>query len=264
VLSDAELPTRVKPRQPFAGLQLDRPQMLHDLFGRVPLLGHDIDLPSEAQSTIHTGPNLPGQVTMIPGLLASLLLVCSTPSGATELELMAIVPDQVGSTVQKSPVLYYFISQATSLPTRFTLVDPRTTTPVAEVLLKTPTHPGIWAIRLGDYKIVLEEDVQYRWFVSVIRNRDSSQTDIVAGGMIERIEPRLVKYYGRPCDRDTVRYLVEAGIWYDAFACVNELIEANPQDKTLRDLRDGVLEIRSGGFHYRMPTEPRYYRHGQD
>jgi hypothetical protein len=45
LLGDPELPTGVKYRQAFAGVELDRPQMLNDLFGRVPFLGHDPDLP---------------------------------------------------------------------------------------------------------------------------------------------------------------------------------------------------------------------------
>ena len=45
LLGDPKLPTGVKYRQAFAGVELDRPQMLNDLFGRIPFLGHDPDLP---------------------------------------------------------------------------------------------------------------------------------------------------------------------------------------------------------------------------
>jgi hypothetical protein len=45
VLADAELPKGVEHGQDFAGVELTRPQMLHDLFGRIPFLGHDPDLP---------------------------------------------------------------------------------------------------------------------------------------------------------------------------------------------------------------------------
>ena len=63
VVGEPELPTGVQYRKPFASFQLDRPQMLKDLFGRIPFLGHDHDLPLVAvQSLIHPGPNLPGQV----------------------------------------------------------------------------------------------------------------------------------------------------------------------------------------------------------
>jgi hypothetical protein len=163
------------------------------------------------------------------------------PTNVTNLTLVAMTPDDVGLTVQKSPVLYFFISPATSLPIRFTLMDIRTVSPVTEVLLKSPTAPGIQKIWLKDYNVVLELDMQYRWYVAAIQDPDSSLKDIVAGGIIERVDPYLVNYYGRSCDKDAVRLLREAGIWYDAFACLTELIETNPQDLTLRDLRGELL-----------------------
>jgi hypothetical protein len=145
------------------------------------------------------------------------------PTKVTNLILAAMVPDHVGLTMRKSPVLYFFISPATTLPIHFTLMDIRTVSPVAEVLLKSPTALGIQEIRLKDYHVVLELDVQYRWYVAAIQNPDSSSRDIVAGGSIERVDPFLVNYYGQSCDKDAVRVLREAGIWYDAFACVTEL-----------------------------------------
>jgi hypothetical protein len=48
-------------------------------------------------------------------------------------------------------------------------------------------------------------------------------------------------YYGRPCDKDSVRLFAKAGLWYDAMACLNKLIEADPQDDSLRHLRYELL-----------------------
>lgn len=153
-----------------------------------------------------------------------------------------MAPDHVGFTIRKSPVLYFFISHATSLPIRFTLVDNRIVSPVAEVLLKSPTRSGLLAIRLEDYHVMLEEELQYRWFVSVLQPPDLPQRHpIEAGGTIQRVHPSLVDYYGRACDKDTVRLLRKADLWYDAFACVTGLIETNPQDRSLRDLRVELL-----------------------
>jgi Domain of Unknown Function (DUF928) len=180
---------------------------------------------------------------IVAGLLATLLVLCSLTVRASEIVLTAIVPHHVGWTVQKSPVLYFFISQATSLPIRFSLLDKRRIAPVADVPLSSPTGPGLVAIRLKDYNIVLEEDVQYRWYVSVVQNPDSRSKDIVAGGMIEHVGWVTVGYLydGPSCDKDVVRFLMKAGVWYDGFACLNKLIEANPEDRTLRDLRDELL-----------------------
>ena len=178
---------------------------------------------------------------IILGLLASLLVLTLWSPKANALELVAMAPDSVGLTVQKSPVLFVFLSHATSLPIRFTLVEKGELSPVAEVLLRSPTRPGFWAIRMEDHHIVLEEEVQYRWYVSVLQDPDLPQRDITAGGAIERVEPRRINFHGRPCDKDSVLLSRKAGIWYDAFACVMGLIEANPQDPTLHDLRDELI-----------------------
>src|SRR5262245_17572064 len=183
--------------------------------------------------------------TIIAGLLTSVLAVCSISSKAAESELMATAPlDGIGLTVQKSPVLYYFISNNTSVSTRFILWDPRNLPPVAEVTLKPPTHPGLWAVRLNDFHIVLEEEVQYLWFVVATRDANSHKGDIVAGGKIERVSPQFVEYNGGSCDKKVVQDLLAAGVWYDAFACVNDLIAADPEDQTLRDLQGEVLKTR--------------------
>src|SRR5215469_4182019 len=120
--------------------------------------------------------------TVIPSLLASLLVLGSLPSSANQLELTAMAPDHVGLTEKQSPVLYYYISHATSLPVRFILVDSRKVSPVREVVLPSSTRPGWWPIRLNDYNIVLEPDAEYRWYVSITTVPGELSKDIVAGG----------------------------------------------------------------------------------
>jgi len=45
LLGDAELPAGVERGQASAGVELNRSQMLNNLFGRIPFLGHAADLP---------------------------------------------------------------------------------------------------------------------------------------------------------------------------------------------------------------------------
>lgn len=177
---------------------------------------------------------------IIAGIVVCLLLLGSLPSSANEPELMAIVPDHVGLTVRKSPVLYFYISEATSFLINFTLIDSRKIQPIAEFFLLSPTRSGFVAIRLEDHQIVLEEGVQFRWYVSLSRSPSPLvyPQDILAEGMIERVNPRDVGYYGNRCDQDSVLLAEKAGLWIDAFACVNELFEANPDTESLGQLRE--------------------------
>jgi hypothetical protein len=103
-------------------------------------------------------------------------------------EIVALVPDHVGLTVKQAPSLSWFLSKPTSLPIRFTLIDTRTVKPLHEGTIPTPSQAGVQSLDLKELGLTLEPDVQYRWYISAIRNPDSPSQDIVAGGMIERCE----------------------------------------------------------------------------
>ena len=105
----------------------------------------------------------------------------------TDPVIVALVPDHVGLTIKKTPIVNWFLSKLTTYPLRFTLIDIRSVTPLHEGLITTPVHAGIQSINLKDWNLVLEPDVQYRWYISAIRNPDSPSQDIVAGGVINRM-----------------------------------------------------------------------------
>src|SRR5262245_60781780 len=200
------------------------------------------------------------------GPLVSLLLICSFPSRASESESSQNLQElcarplgvwcgltlhnQDGLTMQKFPTLYFYGLYVASV--RFTLIDSRSMRPVAEVPVHLLGHTHLQRIPLGDYGLELEPDVEYRWYVSEIWNSDLSMPSETAGeileldlklaeGIIVRIDPKHQNNDGRSCERDRIRTLARARIWYDAFSCVIELIEASPDDRTLRDLRDELL-----------------------
>jgi hypothetical protein len=158
--------------------------------------------------------------------------------------LVALVPDHVGITVKKSPVLNWFLSKPTTYPLKFTLIDIRSATPLHEGLIPTPSHAGVQSVNLKDWGLALEPDVQYRWYISAIRNPDSPSQDIVAGGMIERCEfsSCLVEMeVDLSCDGQSVLRNALRGFWYDAMACLCGLIDSNPKDQALHRQRAALL-----------------------
>jgi Domain of Unknown Function (DUF928) len=155
----------------------------------------------------------------------------------------AIVPDHVGLTVKKTPVLNWFISKPTTYQVIFTLNDTGLTKPIFEGPIPTPVRAGIQSIDLKDMDLALEPDVQYRWFVSVITDAKSPSKYIVAGGMIERCEFNecLIHEPVLTCDLQSVGKNATRGFWYDAMACLCQLIDLNPSDQVLRRHRAGLL-----------------------
>lgn len=160
-------------------------------------------------------------------------------------EVVALVPDHVALTIEEKPVLNWFLSKPTTYPVRFTLVDTRSIKPLYEAPLPQPKEAGVHQIDLKTLGLSLEPDVQYRWYVSVVRNPDSPSQDIVAGGVIERcefaecvaeIQPNLT------CSPQSVITNARLGFWYDAMACLCRLINATPNDVKLRRQRAAMLK----------------------
>jgi hypothetical protein len=125
------------------------------------------------------------------------------------------------------------------------LRDDRSTRSFVEKIIPTPNRPGIYSINLKDLGLVLEANVQYKWFISVIRDADSPSKDIVAGGVIERCELSdcVTVFDARlTCNEQTVVENAHAGLWYDAMGCLCNLIDENPTEAKLRRLRARLLK----------------------
>ena len=160
-------------------------------------------------------------------------------------EIVALVPDHVGLTVKQAPSLNWFLSKPTSLPIRFTLIDTRTVKPLHEGTIPTPSQAGVQSLDLKELGLTLEPDVQYRWYISAIRNPDSPSQDIVAGGMIERCEfsTCLVEMeVDLSCDQQSVVRNAVRGFWYDAVSCLCDLIKTNQHDPSFRRMRAALLK----------------------
>ena len=162
-----------------------------------------------------------------------------------EPEIVALVPDHVGLTVKQAPSLNWFLSKPTSLSIQFTLIDIRSVKPLYEGTIPTPSQVGVQSLNLKDLGLTLEPDVQYRWYISAIRDPDSRSRDIVAGGVIERCEfsTCLVEMeVDLSCERQSVLRNAVRGFWYDAMSCLCDLIKDSQQDASLRRMRAALLK----------------------
>jgi hypothetical protein len=160
-------------------------------------------------------------------------------------EIQAIVPDHVALTVKKSPAVNWYLSKPTTDEIWFTLVDNRFIKPLHEGPIPSPKEEGIYTIDLKDFGLNLEPEVQYRWYVSLIRDANSHAPDIVAGGIIERCEFNACLTEVAPdltCNQQSVYTNARGGFWYDAMSCLCTLIETKPTDASLRRLRAQLLK----------------------
>ena len=163
----------------------------------------------------------------------------------TEPEVKALVPDHVGLTSKETPVVNWFVSKSTPHQVIVTLRDDRSPKAFQEKAIPSPKQPGIYTIDFKELGFVLEPNVQYKWYVAVIRDPDQHSNNPVAGGVIERcelsecLEPMGAKL---TCSYDTVVDNAKAGFWYDAMGCLCNLIDGEPKNEKLRRLRARLLK----------------------
>ena len=158
--------------------------------------------------------------------------------------LCLLVPGHVGLTTNDQPSLFYFLSEATSYPVEFVVMEKRALYPLVETRITSPKQPGIHAIRLSDYGARLKKGIQYRWFVALVPDPQHRSKDVLAAGAIELTDlpsELRTKLQGAH-EAEAPSIYAEAGIWYDALASLYTLIEKEPQSSRLRKQRASLLE----------------------
>lgn len=155
-----------------------------------------------------------------------------------------LAPDDVGQTSQEQPSLYWFISGKAGCPIEFTLIETRATKPLAEVRLDQPPKPGLQCIRLADLGLRLKPGIEYQWFVALIPDPDQRSKDVVAGGVIERVDPpgEVRTRVAREGRKRAPFIYAEAGLWYDAISALSESAAADPGDAVSRRQRAALLQ----------------------
>jgi hypothetical protein len=161
--------------------------------------------------------------------------------------LIALVPDHIAFTIKQDPALCWYLSGDISRPLTITVVDSRGIRPIFERVLPASRQAGIHCIRLREHGLVLKEQEQYRWFVTLVLDPDKPSQDVVAGGMIERIPFDEACMLNMPCswtscEREAVYRYAESGLWYDAIACLVDLIEQNGNRNTFKKMLDHLLK----------------------
>jgi len=157
--------------------------------------------------------------------------------------ICVLAPDHTGLTVREQPQLYWFLSETTTYPIEFTLIESWGVKPLLETALDPSAKPGFQSVRLADYGIRLRSGVQYKWFVALVPDRDHRSRDIITAGEIERVElSEALRARLANADKIEAAYIyTEEGIWYDSLGSISELIEAAPQAAVLREQRASLL-----------------------
>lgn len=167
--------------------------------------------------------------------------------GTTEREsftLQVLAPDHLGYTIHEQPCLYWYISKATAYPVELTVTERNAVQPLVEKTLPGLAQGGIQAVCLDELQVKLRKDVQYKWFVTLVTDAEQRSRDILAGGMVTRIEPSpvLAEKLKSAKSASLLNLYAEEGLWYDALGAISALIDLTPENRELRYQRAALLE----------------------
>ena len=159
-------------------------------------------------------------------------------------DLYALAPNHVGSTTYENPTLYWYQSATSDAKVEIGISRNDQNDPILEIEYNEKNGPGIHKIELAKHKFKIEKNVEYEWFVSIIKDTKDHSKDIVASGAIKRIAPpkSVAANLLTNNAEDLIYTFAEAGIWYDALELVSKQIEQHPDNTEYRELRAELLE----------------------
>jgi hypothetical protein len=167
----------------------------------------------------------------------------SRGTGEAAMRLDVLAPDDIGLTTVEQPSLFWYQSKPAAARFELTLLQENKIQPLMQVQVERAAAAGIQRLRLSDHGVKLRPGVEYQWVVALITDPENRSTDLVASGVIQRVE--LTEELGAkvrsadPSERAAV--YAAAGIWYDALSAVSDQIEAHPQEAAWRAVRSDLL-----------------------
>jgi hypothetical protein len=170
-------------------------------------------------------------------------------SGQALAKPLALAPEHAW-TQSAEPSFFWHLDGAPPETARivFTLTVADAIEPLVERELPLPTQAGIQRIRLADFGIRLEPEVDYAWSVSLLMGDDRS-ADQVSEAMV-----RLVGRDALAGQPPSARVFAEEGLWYDALAALSDALDETPGDPELRAQRDSLL--RQAGLEPALSARP--------
>jgi hypothetical protein len=168
----------------------------------------------------------------------------SRGSGDSAITLDVLAPDDTGLTTQEQPSLFWYQSKPADAKFELTLLQENKVKPLVQVTIERSAKAGIQRLKLSDHGAKLVPGVEYQWVVALITDPDNRSTDLVASGVIKRVEPAadLNERVRQATPSSLPGVYAEAGVWYDALAALSDQIENHPDDAGLRAARADLLQ----------------------
>lgn len=163
--------------------------------------------------------------------------------GDSTISVDVLAPDDVGLTTQEQPSLFWYQSKPAKAKFELTLLQENKVKPLVQVTAERSMTAGIQRVRLSEHGVKLAPGVEYQWVVALITDPDNRSSDLIASGVIKRVEasPELKKKIAGATPDAVPGIYAENGIWYDALSSLSDRIDADPGNKALQEARADLL-----------------------
>src|SRR6266498_2506905 len=142
----------------------------------------------------------------------------SRGTGDAAVTLDVLAPDEIGTTTQEQPSLFWYQSKPADAKFELTLLQENKVKPLIQVKVEHSNKAGIQRLKLSDHGVKLSPGVEYQWVVALVTDPDNRSTDLVASGVIKRVAPAadLKEKISQATPASLASVYADAGIWYDA------------------------------------------------
>lgn len=227
-----------------------------------PILLAQLDLSQNRAAGVSAGPPPPAGIDALVETLSGLPLpsyvspdqdaslgwsrsLGAVRSGQIGARVEALAPgDHTGLSLSESPRLWWRLDSETRHPLQISIVDDDSIDPLLVVEFGGPHTAGLASLDLSQHGVRLKPDVEYRWFVSILVDRERPSRNPLSEGSIRVLsasDDRRDEVAQAPSPMRGHR-LAELGVWYDAYDFFSALAVEHPEISAIGRHRDQLTQ----------------------
>lgn len=154
-----------------------------------------------------------------------------------------VTPEDTAYTSSPQPVLYWYLSEPVDTRFEFALINDNEIEPILEITSDREMREGLNFLDMAEHGVSLKPGIIYQWSVALVEQPEKRSSDIVSSGTIELVElsgdQRAA--LAQADAEESIIIFAREGYWYDAFAGLSRLIDANPGNQRLVGQRTALL-----------------------
>jgi hypothetical protein len=164
---------------------------------------------------------------------------------ADKIQMKALLPDtNIGLTTTGKPTFFFQISRTSVEEGKFLLLNAKDDTIIYEQTFPLTKTGGVRSFTLPADAEALQPGKEYTWELVANCDPEDQRGNPRVQGSIKRIPPsqKLTSDLARASLRDRAAVYAEAGYWYDSLKTIADLRSTNPNDSTLINDWNDLLE----------------------